>query len=90
MNIETIKEFIKWAEHIPYVEVIDSVWVINDNEVSWCLQPDLEFDYSSEINSEPVRKDGLVVINTDNGCGETVTLVFLASEELSDENIDSY
>jgi hypothetical protein len=28
------------------------------------------------------RKDGLVMVYTDNGCGDTVTMVFLESEEI--------
>lgn len=86
MNIEMIKEFIEWAEDVPYVEVFEGVWQIGDEgyEVHFQLDSNMDFEYSVEVLAGNIlRKDGLVVMNIDNGCGETTTMVFLESEEVT-------
>lgn len=85
MNIEMIKEFIEWSEDLPYVEVFEGVWQIDEDgyNVHFQLDSNMDFEYSVEIlRGGIIRKDGLVVMNTDNGSGETITMVFLESEEV--------
>jgi hypothetical protein len=82
MNIKRIQELVEWSEQMVYLEVFEKAWQIRDDEVDWYLCPDMDFLYSSEIQGEILRKDGLVMVNIDNGCGETVSMVFLESEEI--------
>ncbi len=82
MDIKSIKEFIEWSEGIPYIDIVEEFWVINGNELSYELAGDLEFNYSVEVNCGPLRKDGLVVVNCDNGCGETITMILLEENEI--------
>lgn len=79
MNIEMIKEFLEWAEHIPFLEVVEEPWSLVSGEVHW-IEDDCE--YSSETLGKPLRKDGIFIVNTDNGCGETITMVFLEEKEV--------
>lgn len=82
MNKDTIKQFIKWTEHLAYVEFIESEWQTrDDDEVVWELLEDDEFDYSAEIHNI-LRKDGFVIVNGDNGCGTPLTYIFEASKEI--------
>jgi hypothetical protein len=83
MNIETIEEFVKWAEGVPYLEVFKGAWLLSEDEdeISWELLPNIEFKYSSEVLIVH-RKEGLAIVNIDNGYGETITMVFLESEEI--------
>ncbi len=85
MNIETIEKFLEWSEGTPYLEVYKGAWEIDECGVSYTVSDDFpedEWEYSAEVNGELLRKDGLVLVNVDNGCGETITMVFLESEEI--------
>lgn len=82
MNIKRIQELVEWSEQMVYLEVFEKAWQIRGDEVDWYLYPDMGFLYSSEIRGEILRKDGLVMVNIDNGCGETISMVFLESEEI--------
>ena len=91
MNITTIKDFIKWAEDFPYLSVIESEWFIDAKEDYLHYEydkeylPEVDWVYSCLINGSPLRKDGLVLFNIDNGCGETITLIFIADKEVQCE-----
>lgn len=87
MNIQTVKDFIEWSEGFAFVEVHDNErWCIDKYDVNWSSVdfPEDEWEYSSEVLESVLRKDGLVLVNTDNGCGVTITLVFLESMEVKD------
>lgn len=88
MDIQTVKDFTEWSEGFPFVEVHDTEkWQIVDNEIYWCYTGFLgdEWEYSSEVLESVLRKDGVVLVNIDNRCGGTITLVFLESMEVQDE-----
>lgn len=83
MTKDDIIKFIEWTNHLAYVEFIESEWQLCDGEVRWELLESGDFNYSLEVIShEPLYKDGLVLINTDNGCGETITLILEAGKEV--------
>lgn len=82
MNIKRIQELVEWSEQMVYLEVFEKAWQIRDGELEWYLCPDMDFLYMGEIQGEPLRKDGLVMVNIDNGCGETISMVFLADQEI--------
>lgn len=82
MNIKRMQELIEWSEQLVYLEVFEKAWQVRDGEVDWYLCPDMDFLYSAEIQGAPLRKDGLVIVNIDNGCGETVSMVFLEDQEI--------
>lgn len=84
-TIETLYEQLNGF--IPLIEMNLNKWCeTEDSEVSWV--DDGEY-YSSEINAHNkvrgVSKCGkYVVYDLDNGCGDTVTTVFLAENEVED------
>lgn len=84
-TIETLYEQLNGF--IPLIEINRCKWSeVEDEEVSWI--DDGEY-YSSEINSHNstrgISKCGKYVIyDLDNGCGDTITTVFLADNEVED------
>lgn len=83
MNIKMIKEFLEWVEDImPYLDVVEESWSLTSDCVICGIVDEDDYSYSAELRGDVLRKDGLVVMNTDNGCGETVTRVFLEEKEV--------
>lgn len=71
---------------IPLIEINHSMWSESDGEVSWIDDGE---HYSSEINAHNrtrgVSKCGeFFIYDLDNGCGDTITTVFLADKEVDD------
>ena len=71
------------------VDFYDCVWQVKQGEVSWNTddnQKDLDYGdgntYSCEIDGERTVIGDYVVMNLDDGCGNTVTAVFLAEKEV--------
>lgn len=87
MNQQSIIEHIKYLESQgALIQFYDKAWVIDEDEVLWELLPDMEFNYGSETRGRAIHDNGLVFVETDSGCGYTITMVFLESEEIKDEN----
>lgn len=92
MNKQTIKDFIEWSEHLAYVDYHEGVdWYLDeDTEVIYWDKYKLpdeagaeEYMYSSDTLYNILKKDGFLLVNTDTGGGETVTLIF----DLDKENV---
>lgn len=86
MTKEDIVKFIEWADGMIYVDFIDSEWQIIGSDIFWDLLEDdgdeREWNYCVETRSDPLMKDGFMVVNGDTGCGETVTYIFEAHQEV--------
>lgn len=79
MTDTDIEHFLKWAENSLFVDFFkDSTWSYNGDEVVWEIEGT---EYISETLGEPLRKDGFFIIDTNNGCGQTVSLIFKESLE---------
>lgn len=71
------------------VDFHDCIWQVKQGEVSWNTdndQKDLDYGdgntYSCEIDGERTVIGDYMVMNLDDGCGNTVTAVFLAEKEI--------
>lgn len=86
-KLEDIKKIVEFTEGLIYVEVEEfSNWELSDDESEmwYGLLEDGEWEYSCEVNAV-LRKDGLVFINVDTGCGDTITMVLDAENEVMDD-----
>ena len=86
---EKIKHLEEELDHYLYIETVEYDWCTYDNNVQWV---NVEGEvYSGEYNTGSLSRDDSVIINIDNGCGETVSMVFLKSKALSEEDFyDKY
>ena len=84
-----IGDILSELSYLPYMETVEGHWTTLDvdtvyyivNDEVWC----------SEIKEGVIGKDDCFIINTDNGCGETVTLVCKAKNRLTyDDFYDKY
>lgn len=83
MNQQSIIEHIKYLESQgALILFFDKAWVINEGELSWSLQPDMEFDYCRDVIGCVSRDNGLVFITVDTYSGYNTVMVFLESEEI--------
>lgn len=80
---EEVESLVKRLEYYPYMEAVKFHWCKNDDEFRWV---DCYGDiYSAEYNQGVLSREGCVIVNIDNGCGDTVTMVFLKEMELSED-----
>lgn len=68
------KELLDEIDYACYMEVETGEWsLFEEDEVAWVNGEDV---YSSEITEGVYSQDDCVFVNTDNGCGDTITKVF--------------
>ena len=86
---DRVKSLVEELDHYPYVECVDQEWCKVEYDVKWVNEKgDL---YSSEYYQGVLSKDDCVIVNTDNGCGETVTMIFLKDKKLDEDDFyDKY
>lgn len=89
MNKQKLTELLEWFEGIAYVEYHPNCkWHYTEYDVHWNSEDyqfseDLDFEYSAELlRPSPLRKDGFVIMNVDNGCGDTITMIFDEDKEV--------
>lgn len=80
--------------HLPYMVTIDKRWCQSSDEFCWNTDNNLEDlenrdgnTYSTEITSTPFEDDGCIIVNGDNGCGDTITHVFLKENEVKFDEV---
>lgn len=86
---EEVESLVKRLEYYPYMETVKGEWCKCDNEFRWV---DCYLNiYAAEYNQGVLSREGCVIVNTDNDCGDTVTMVFLKDKELSEDDFyDKY
>lgn len=69
-----IKSLLDRIDYLPYMETSEGNWCIFESDtVYYENNNDV---YSGEIREGVYNQEDCTLINIDNGCGETVTLVF--------------
>lgn len=76
-------------QYYPYMNTINCIWYKDDNSIYWNTDNNLEDlenqggnTYSGEINEGIIEIDECTLSNLDNGCGQTITYVFLKDKEV--------
>lgn len=84
-----IEDTLDEIDYLPYMETVKFHWsIMDDDTVYYISQKEV---YSGEIKEGIHEQDDCFFINTDNGCGETVTLVCKSDSRLSYEDFwDKY
>lgn len=84
-----IRELEEELDHYLLIGTTPYDWCIGDDEVQWV---NAEGDvYSGEVCHGALSRDDSAIINIDNGCGDTISRVFLKDKKLTvDEFYDKY
>ena len=89
MSIKALKKIIDEINLPLMVEIIEDIWYQSCEGVTWNtdnFKEDLENGddntYSVEVRGDSEKYDGYLVVNGDNGCGETITYFFNLSKEV--------
>lgn len=89
MSIIKLKEILDEIDYPVLMEFVDSMWYQRPYEIYWNDQEnkdDLEngdgHTYSVEVLGGRKEHDGYLIVNADNGCGETITYFFNLSKEV--------
>ena len=84
-----VDSLLERLQYLPYMVTIDKMWYQSETEFCWNTDNNLEDlenrdgnSYSTEVLSVPFEEDGCIIVNGDNGCGETITYVFLKDKEV--------
>ena len=92
-DTEKLKQALKAIKYSMYVEVIECMFTLSDDELTWNTdsnQDELENiegeTYGAEIREGVTEIDGHYYINGDNGCGETITYIVDKAFEWRAEN----
>lgn len=89
MSVKALGEILDKIEYPVNVEIIDHIWYREYGNFIWNTDDNeehlLEEDgdtYSVEANMGDEEYDGYIVVNGDNGCGDTITFFFNKSKEV--------
>lgn len=74
------KRLLDKVDYISYMETVEGDWCTYDDEVYYESNNDV---YSGEVREGTHRQDDCTLINIDNGCGETITLVLNNTKYMS-------
>jgi hypothetical protein len=84
-----IKELTEEIQYEVLFEPYECAWYQTEDEIHWNTDSNLEelYDgngstYSAELTEGVHIQDGCYFVNLDNGCGQTITNVFLGSLEV--------
>ena len=81
-----VKGILDEIDYACYMEEVTGDWsLFEEDEVSWVNGEDL---YSSQITEAVYSQEDCVFVNTDNGCGDTITKVFHKDNKLSWEEFE--
>lgn len=89
LDVLLLKSIFSKIDYPCNVEFIDSLWTMDECQITW-NEDDSEKDlldgegntYSIEYYSGWIEFDGYIVVNGDNGCGDTITYFFKHDKEL--------
>lgn len=84
MNFEDIVLFENSIDYAMYLETNNVDWCMLDDEVKW-WDGDI---YSVEFREGFHEDNDFVMVNGDNGCGETITYILPLSKKMSAEDFD--
>lgn len=89
MSIKALQKILAKIDYPIMVEIVDHIWYQTPYEVTWNPddnKEDLENGdnntYAAETRDGTSKYDGYLVVNGDNGCGETATYFFNLSKEV--------
>jgi hypothetical protein len=91
MSVSKLKEILDEIDYPVLTEIVDCVWCHGEgeNDFFWNTEDslaDLEYcdgdTYSTEAFEGEVEYDGYLVVNGNNGCGQTITYFFNLSKEV--------
>ena len=93
MSIQKLKEVLDEIDYPVLMEIVDSVWSRNgDDEIYWNEDDnmdDLESQDGNTYSAEPFEGsfeyDGFLIVNGNNGCGQTITYMFNLDKEVEFE-----
>lgn len=84
-----IKELTEEIQYSVLLETHECAWYQTQDEIHWNTDSNLEelyegngSTYSEEFTEGAHIQDGCYFVNLDNGCGQTITSVFLESLEV--------
>lgn len=91
-KIEVLKESLSELSDYVYIEICEKKFTLNDCEVCWNRDNNIEDlisgeneTYSYSIKNILKDFDGYKVINVDNGCGESITMLFNKNNEIKEK-----
>ena len=91
-NIQKLKDFIAAVDYPINIEVIEDFWFRDGDCITWNTAGNLEdlqqgdgFTYSAETKCCGTEFEGYLVVNADNGCGDSITYVLDLDKELNFE-----
>ncbi len=83
-----VLELVDSIDYAILLETIEGDWYSSSDEVYWKMEDGV---YSGEIREGSHTQDGCVFINIDNGCGMTITKVFLEDKKITEDDFyDKY
>lgn len=82
---QEIDSILSKLDRYPYIETWEYEWAKTNDTISWV--DDRGDLYSSEFNQGCLSRGDCILVNTDTGCGETVTMVFRKDKGL---DIDTF
>ena len=90
-GVQGLKEILNGIDYPVMVEVIDDIWYQSGWAITWNTdnsEEDLErgdnntYYVEVETQNGSQEYDGYLVVNGDNGCGDTITYFFNLSKEV--------
>lgn len=89
MSINKLKEILDAIDYPVLMEIVDCCWTVDHFEIHWNTdddEDDLENGdgntYSIEMFESANDYGGYLVVNGNNGCGQTITYFFNLSKEV--------
>lgn len=89
MSIKKLKEILDEIDYPVLMEIVDNHWFGSGHDILWNGDDnikDLEDGdgntYSTQLFEGTYEYDGYLVVNGDNGCGQTITYFFNLSKEV--------
>lgn len=90
-KIEMLKEAMSGLSDYIYMDICEKKFILNEREVSWNEDDNIEDlleheneTYSCEVKAILDDFDGYKVVNVDNGCGESITMLFNKENEVKE------
>lgn len=91
MSVNKLQKILDEIDYPVLMEIIDCAWCRDDNDYyfQWNEEDNLEDlenedgnTYSAEAFEGTTEYNGYLVVNVDNGCGQTITNFFNLSKEV--------
>lgn len=91
MSVSELKEILDGIDYPVLMEIVDCVWHIDEEgwDFRWNTANNLQdmadgegFTYSMEAIEGSTKYDNYLVVNGNNGCGQTITYFFNLSKEV--------